>query len=238
MSPLYLKDGKLLIKEGKLATSADCCCGCVAPLGSIITFEDYVGPPSPIAGYPDGLPTKIFKNTFLHKGIILFGDEPEPICVGDYYACAKDGDNNIGNDFLGLWVFSDLSASNPGVGSNNFYGPISGQFIQPNALVRPDGWTGLPDNEMTPIGLDGFKIKAGFFQDPGVAQLEWFDKDGNLIGSKLNTVFGDPIGSDPQSGYETFIVTREDDQPCIYSFTLTLLSGEAGSGYGVERIEF
>lgn len=236
MSPFYFKNNKLLIKDGKLATSANCCCGCLT-LGSIITFEDYVGPPSPGDGYPDGLPTKIFKNTFLHKGIILFGDEPEPICVGDYYTCAKDLPPP-NDDFLGLWVFSDLGALNPGVGSNNFYGPITGQFIQPNALVRPDGWTGLPDNEMTPIGVEGFKIKAGFFQDPGVAQLEWFDKDGNLIGSKLNTVFGDPIGGDPQSGFETFIVTREDDQPCIYSFTLTLLSGEAGSGYGVERIEF
>lgn len=235
MSPLYLKDNKFLIKEGKLATSADCCCGCVAPLGSIITFEDYVGPPSPIDGYPNGLPTKIFKNTFLHKGIILFGDEPEPICVGDYYTCAKDLPPPE-DDLLGLWVFSELSAFNPGVGSNNFYGPITGQFIQPNALVRPDGWTGLPDNEMTPIGLDGFKIKAGFFSAPGVVKLEWFDKDGNLIDSRLNTAFGDPFGDDA-AGYETFIVTREDDQPCIYSFTLGLVSGEL-SGYGVERIEF
>lgn len=31
MSPLYLQNGKILVRDGKLATSASCCCDCLCP---------------------------------------------------------------------------------------------------------------------------------------------------------------------------------------------------------------
>lgn len=42
MSPLIVKDNKLLIKESKLATSIDCCCNCTIGLGILICNSNAV----------------------------------------------------------------------------------------------------------------------------------------------------------------------------------------------------
>lgn len=120
--------------------------------------------------------------------------------------------------FGGDAPFITLDGANPTSpvlsGTPQFFGNIRGSFVDPN-----DG--------VTPIGLKSFSLDAGFFDNIGETTLEWYDKNNNLINSVKNTIIG----------IETFNITVNDGDPCIYSWFIKS-TGLDLAGFAIDNVSF
>jgi len=95
-------------------------------------------------------------------------------------------------------------------GSPLFQGDITGTFVDP-----ADG--------TTPRTVSAFRFSAGYFNAVNSTRIEWFDADGNLIDSRLNS----------QIGIETITVNGTG----IASFRIGIIGNEI-AGYTIDNVTF
>ena len=88
---------------------------------------------------------------------------------------------NKGITFGGTTPFITTDGANPTSpvlsGTPRFVGKITGQFVNPIVQTTKDT-------------VDSFTLDAGYFDNMNSTRIQWFDKDGNLLGQKVNSKFG------------------------------------------------